>query len=81
MNRGGLFEINDMTYNLFKEIELKVCHHLKVITGAVCKCDNIQFYWTIVSIDILVEEHAIKLLEEMVGLWVTIHGFPLLEHG
>ena len=23
VNRGGLFEINDMTYNLFKEIELK----------------------------------------------------------
>ena len=64
-----------MTYNLFKEIELKVRHHLFVsfhrkssegreaIIGAVC--DNIQFYWTILSIDILVEEHAIKLLEEM----------------
>ena len=47
VNRGGLFEINDMTYNLFKEIELKVRHHLFVhrkssegreaIIGAVCK--------------------------------------------
>ena len=48
VNRGGLFEINDMTYNLFKEIELKVRHHLFVsfhrkssegreaIIGAVC---------------------------------------------
>ena len=65
MNRGGLFEINDMIYNHFKEIELKVRHHLFVslhrkssegreaIIGAVCKCDNIQFYWTILSIDIL----------------------------
>ena len=65
VNRGVLFEINDMTYNLFKEIELKVRHHLFVsfhrkssegreaIIGAVCKCDNIQFYWTILSIDIL----------------------------
>ena len=96
VNRGGLFEINDMTYNLFKEIELKVRHHLFVsfhrkssegreaIIGAVCKCDNIQFYWTILSIDILVEENAIKLLEEMVGLWVTIRGYSIagawLEH-
>ena len=52
VNKGGLFEINDMTYNLFKEIELKVRHHLFVssegreaIIGAVCKCDNIQFYY------------------------------------
>ena len=30
VNRGGLFEINDMTYNLFKEIELKVRQHLFV---------------------------------------------------
>ena len=65
VNRGVLFEINDMTYNLFKEIELKVRHHLFVsfhrkssegreaVIGAVCKCDDIQFYWTILSIDIL----------------------------
>ena len=37
-----------------------------------------------ISIDILVEEHAIKLLEEMVGLWVTIRGYSIagawLEH-
>ena len=30
VNRGVLFEINDMTYNIFKEIELKVRHHLFV---------------------------------------------------
>ena len=55
MNRGGLFEIKDMTYSLFKEIELKVHHHLFVsfhrkssegreaIIGAVCKFDKYSF--------------------------------------
>ena len=28
INKGGLFEINDMTYSLFREIEMKVRRHL-----------------------------------------------------
>ncbi len=33
--------------------------------------------WTILSIDIPVEEHAIQLLEEIAGLWVSIRGFSI----
>jgi hypothetical protein len=28
IDRGGLFEINDITYALFKEVEMNVRHHL-----------------------------------------------------
>ena len=36
-----------------------------------------QFYWTMLSIDIESEEQAVKLLKEIIGLWVTIRGFSI----
>lgn len=89
VNRGRLFEINDMAYALFREIELKVRHHLftafqnkskgkrEELITAVVDDEEVQFYWTILSVDISVEIHAIKLLEEIVGLWVNIRGFSI----
>lgn len=89
VNRGGLFEINDLTYTLFKDIEIKVRYHLFMafhskssdnrteIIKAVTDSDDVKFYWTILSVDIPVEDHAIQLLEEIVGLWVSIRGFSI----
>ena len=90
VNRGGLFEVNDLTYTLFKEIEMKVRYHLftifhgtksdddrVAIIKAVTNSDDVRFYWTILSVDILVVKHAIRLLEEIVGLWVSIQGFSI----
>ncbi len=89
VNRGGLFEINDLTYTFFKEIEIKVRYLLftafqkkssdnrEEIIKAVADSDDIKFYWTKLSIDIPVEEHAIQLLEEIAGLWVSIRGFSI----
>lgn len=89
VNRGGLFEINDLTYTLFKEIEVKVRYHLFTvfhskssenraeIIQSVASSDDVQFYWTILSVDIPVENHAIRLLEEIIGLWVNIRGFSI----
>ena len=39
--------------------------------------DNIQFYWAMLSVDIEDESHAIKLLKEIIGLWVTMRGFSI----
>ena len=89
VNRGGLFEINETTYALFREIEMIVRKHLLVIfertspktkemlSSAVSSDEDIQFYWTILSVDIESEEQAIKLLTEIIGLWVTIRGFSI----
>ena len=93
IDRGGLFEINDITYALFKEIEMNVRCHLftafrrksgdkseddrTAIIKAVASNDDVAFYWTMVSIDISNESYAIRLLEEIIGLWVTIRGFSI----
>lgn len=91
---GGLFEINDTAYLLFKEIELNVRKHLLLtlpqkssnvassdkqesIISAVTSDDNVQFYWTLLSVDIESEDQAVKLLKEIMGLWLTIRGFSI----
>ena len=86
VNQGGLFEINDTTYIMFKEIELKIHKHLflsfekkivddkqqEIIIGAVASEEHVQFYWTLVSCDIESEEEAMKI-----GLWLTIRGYSI----
>jgi hypothetical protein len=95
-NRGGLFEINDISYLMFRDIELRVRKCLFSILGRTTTCDketlihsvssdlNVQFYWSMLSADIEDEESAIKLLQEIIGLWVTMRGFTIagcwLEH-
>ena len=37
----------------------------------------VQFYWTLLSVDIESEEEAVKLLKEVIGLWLTIRGFSI----
>lgn len=94
VNRGGLFEVSDMCYYLFKEIELKTRQHLpsllspsvssdldhnnkEIVISAVLGSESVQFFWTMLSVDIPNEECAIKLLHEIVALWITIRGFSI----
>ena len=37
----------------------------------------VQFYWTLLSVDIESEEEAVKLLKEVIGLWLTIREFSI----
>ena len=79
-------------YLLFREIELKMSKHLFLtlqeissvdsrkrqhIISAIASDDNVQFHWTLLSVDIESEEQAVELLEQIVGLWLTIQGFSL----
>ena len=89
INKGGLFEINDMTYSLFREIEMKVQRYLLLqfnkatanqresIISTIASDESIQFFWTIVSIDIEGETQASTILKLMIGLWLNIRGFSL----
>ena len=85
VNHGGLFEINDETFRLFREIEIKMQRHLlevlrsvstsgqrQLIVDTVASDDDVQFLWALISCDIRQEEQAIILF------WLTIRG--LLEH-
>lgn len=91
VNRGGLFEVNDTAFSLFREIELGMRDRLSAILKAssvetdqkdrlvklVCEDEDVQFYWSILSIDIDTEHNAVLLLKEIVELWLTIRGFSI----
>lgn len=49
----------------------------ETIISAIANDDNVQFFWTMLSVDIDGEEQAVKLLKQIVGLWVTIRGFSI----
>lgn len=92
VNRGGLFEINDETFHLFQAIELDMQKRLlstlssfsnksddrrQFIIDAAAADTDVQFVWARLSSDIKEEEHAIHLLKEIIGLWLTIRGFSI----
>ena len=47
------------------------------IIDFVLKNDDIQFYWSMLSIDIEEEEHNSELLQHIIQLWLTIRGFSI----
>ena len=91
LNRGGLFEVNDETYRLFREVEVKMQSTLMAvlkrsvavsgqkqsIIDAVANDDDVQFFWALLTCDIQEEEDAITLLKDIVELWLTIRGFSV----
>ena len=93
VNRGGLFEISDNTYKLFTEIEVRVHKQLftdfnrrtteedlrETIFDSVASDEDVQFYWTLLSIDIETEDKATLVLKQIIGLWLTVRGFSIAE--
>lgn len=91
INRGGLYEINDGAYTFFREVEIKVRKHLitalelktndqdvkRTIVDSVAGDESVQFYWTIVSVDIESEDQATSLLKEIIGTWLTMRGHSI----
>ena len=84
VNRSGLFEVNDLAYQLFKEIEINLQDKLvnqlqpssspgntktEMITSVLSN-DNVQFYWSMLSIAID-QQTGQSLLRESVELWLT----------
>lgn len=82
VNRGGLFQVNDTAFSLFREIELGVCDRLSAILKStsvetdqkerlvklVCEDEDVLFYWSMLSIDLDIEHNAALLLKEIVKL-------------
>ena len=89
INRGGLYEVNNMTYLLFREVELEFRRHMNkssvfkladgVVTkdgiiAAIMRNSSVLFQWCLLSVD-LEEEEGEELLHKMVELYVTMRGF------
>jgi len=91
VNRGGLFEVNDTAYMLFKEIEINLQNNLKThlqpaivpsntkekLVSFVVQNRNVQFYWYRLSVDIHDEKCSQELLREIVELWLSIRGHSI----
>ena len=88
-NRGGLFSVNSATFTFFLAVETVTRKHLPqcsiqnhkntkdLIVKAIAENCDVQFFWTLISQEIDGEEDAIKLLEDIATMWVTIRGFSL----
>ena len=93
VNRGGLFEVNDSSFALFKEIEstlqlkLEKClscntpsdqRRMKYkIISEVTHDNDVLYYWSLLTVDITNEDESMELLHHIVELWTTIQGFSL----
>ena len=91
VNRGGLFCLNDGTFQLFIEMEKRVQQvlpivlkkpqsdedKLKDVRENIMRDENVQWQWTLLSQTIESEEDAAWLLEEIIKLYVSIRGFSI----
>ena len=89
INRGGPFPVNEPSYEFFTLVERLVRSELprlllptrsdsttkEAVLEKIMTNEDIQFQWSILSIDIEEEEDGTKLLHEIVTLWLTIRGF------
>ena len=88
IDRGGLFRVNDASYQFFLAIEMVVRVVLPRQLAVKQKSDvsalqsvlrsaDVQKYWTAISSDLDDESDRSMLLEEIVSLWITMRGFSL----
>ena len=93
INRGGLYEVNDESYLLFKEIEKATQVRLRTqleqgvnatvqssrreMLGVVKNDVNVWFYWNVVSDSIQNDEWKVELLTAIISIWLTIHGYSI----
>ncbi len=91
MNRGGLYELNDVTYLFFKALEVQTQNVLpqrlknpsvtmkEQVYQSILKDENVQNFWGHLSVDINDEDLSQELLQEIVRLWVTIRGWSNIK--
>lgn len=80
VNKGEIFDVNDTAFSLFREIELGMRDRLSAILKSssvetdqkdqlvklMCKDEDVQFYGSMLSVDIDTENNAAVLLREIV---------------
>ena len=85
VDRGGLFHINTSSFLFFRAIEVAtqalLPSHLRnprsstdSLLEKIIENEDVRFYWSMVSVDILDEVAATELLQ---SLWVRIQGFSI----
>ena len=90
MDRGGLFCENDASFHLFRSIEyvtqINLPYHIQCspsddnkesLLKTIADDDDVQFHWSMASIDVRDENHSAELLRILVQKWITIRGFGI----
>ena len=86
INKGGLFQVNDAAYNLFRSVEEVVRTRLprRVMGGdevdvvsSVCDNEEVNRQWESLSAHFDDPNQRSVLLREIVQLWVNARGFSL----
>lgn len=84
VNRGGLFEVSDSAYELFRMLELLIRDGVpnlvlskEVMLERVSSSDDIQFQWSLLSVDIEDDDLAQELLEDISTTWLSIRSHAL----
>lgn len=87
VNRGGLFQVNDKTFEFFVDLEMRVRKHLpnmlkpnsksmkKEVMEDLTGNDDVRHRWMAVTSDFEDESLSSELLWHVVELWLTIRGF------
>ena len=90
MDRGGLFHVKEITFQLFRAIEYQVRDGLKglkrqsqqsksELIKKVTGDDDVQFIWLMATAEFDIEDRDIHeaLLQKIVELFVTVRGFSV----
>ena len=88
VDRGGLFYVSESTFLFFCAVELAaqafLPNHLhsssessrKGLQDKIIADEDVQFYWSMVSVDLL-DELSSELLQHIIDVWVKMRGFVL----
>ncbi len=88
VNRGGLFSLNNITFQLFVSLETIARQILPAyisspgkslsdVINSISSDANVQWYWTLASKSINSPEDTEWLLKEIINLFVTVRGFSI----
>ncbi len=87
VDRGGLFSVNNSTFSFFKAIEIKtqelLPQHLAAkhdLIKSIEEDDEVQFWWSMLAVDIPEEDASAELLKNLIDMWVTIRGFAVVSN-
>ena len=88
VDRGGVFHINDLMLFFFffflMATQALLPKHIQnsssdkdSLQQKIIMNEDVQFYWSMVSVDMEDETASVELLQSIVELWVRVRGFSI----
>ena len=85
LDRGGLKILNEHAFDFFKALEIIVFHYItteanttpQAIMEKVASDDDLLFLWTMLAVDSDDEDDSVRLLKDIIKLWIKLRGHSL----